>query len=329
VSEKPQAKPTGGQIATYLIIAIILTIITYAIMATLHLGAIGIEFPLVGFLLGLAVSATMKPPREVFRILNPWVLVDASLIILGLIEPFRELGALGGKAGEIAIVNIVVTLAVGMFIAYKLGIDERFAVTFVSGGTVCGISAAIATGRAANAEFAHLVMAMLFIAILGAPFAVFAAWAAHHLGAFGAALVGGVVDGTPMVLSIAKSLPANLGKIATAVKFAQDALIPIVAIVLAYVASRLSGLEIKLPLAIVLMFIMAIIGSFIHIPAGIAAGLHSARSWLLALAMVLAGMATPPSMLKKLGVKIAIGVFIIVEIVNTIVVALMAAALLG
>ena len=315
-------------IATYLVIAIVLTLITWVIERTTRIGAYGIEFPLVGFLLGFAVSATLKPPREIFRLLNPWIPVDASLIILGFLAGFDRLGGLGGKAGIIAVVNLVAALAIGMYLAYRLGLDERFSATFVSGASVCGISASIATGRAANAEFAHLVIAMLLIAIIGSPFAIALALLAPSLGNVGGALVGGVVDGTPVVKAIADGLPQKLAEIATSIKYAQNCLIPIVAIILAYVASRLGGYETRLPLALLLMLIASIIATFVSLPPSIEESLHAARNWLLAFAMVLAGIATPIEALKKPGVKTAILVFIAIEIVNIVVVYALATLLL-
>jgi len=322
-------EPARKLIALYLAIAIVLTIVTWAVEKVTGIGAYGIEFPLIGFLLGLAISATLKPPREIFKKLNPWIPVDASLIILGLLAGFNRLGALGGKAGIIAIVNIAAAITIGMYLAYRLGLDERFSATFVSGATVCGISASIATGRAANAEFAHLVIAMLLIAIVGSPFAIALALLAPSLGNLGGALVGGVVDGTPVVRAIAANLPQTLAEIAISVKYAQNCLIPIVAIILAYAASRLGGYEARLPLAVLLMFVASAIATFITLPPSIGASLHVARNWLLAFAMVLAGMATPIEALKKPGVKTAILVFIVIEIINIVVVYALATLLLA
>ena len=315
----------GGIIVT----AVILTIVTWLVEKATGIGRLGLEFPLVGFLLGLAAGAALKPERSVFQRLNPWIPVDASLIILGVLAGFDRLGALGGKAGIIALVNVSVALAVGMYLAYRLGLDERFSATFTAGGSICGISAAIAAGRAAEAEFVHLVIAMLLVAIIGAPFAAAMAVVAPSLGRVGGALVGGVVDSTPVVQSIASGLPRDIADVALAVKYAQNALISIAAIVLAYVASRIGGFEARIPLAIILMLLGSIAAVFIHLPAGVEASLHAARNWLLAFAMVLAGMATPPEALRKPGVRNAILVFIAIEIVNIIVVYPLASLLLG
>ncbi len=311
-----------------LIAGIVLTIVTWLIERFTRIGRFGLEFPLIAFLLGLLVGEVLHVERSVFRTLNPWVFVDASLILLGIVTGFDKLGALRGRAGMIAVVNVAAAIAAGMYLAYRLGIDERFAATFVSGGSVCGISASIATGRAANAEFVHLVIAMLLIAVVGAPFAVAVAYVAPSLGRLGGALVGGVVDGTPVVKSIAESLPKPIGEVAVSVKYAQNALIPIVAIVLAYTASRLGGFEARLPLAIILMLVASIAATFVKLPPGVVESIHAARNWLLALAMVLAGMATPISALRKPGVRNAILVFIVIEIVNVIIVSALAATLL-
>ncbi|HIQ56367.1 MAG TPA: putative sulfate exporter family transporter [Pyrodictium sp.] len=250
-------------------------------------------------------------------------------MILGLLAGFDRLVALEGRAGIIAVVNLAVGLAAGMYLAYRLGLDERFSATFVAGASVCGISASIATGRAANAEFTHLVIAMLLIAIVGSPFAITLALLAPSLGDVGGALVGGVVDGTPVVRAIADGLPQKLAEIAISIKYAQNCLIPIIAIILAYVASRLGGYEARLPLAVLLMLIASIAATFITLPSNIEAGLRSARNWLLAFAMVLAGMATPIESLKKPGVKAAILVFAIIEVLNIVVVYALATLLLA
>ncbi len=316
-------------ISVAIVTAIILTVITWLIEKVTGIGRFGLEFPLIGFLLGLAAGAALKPERSVFQKLNPWIPVDASLIILGILAGFDRLGALGGRAGIIALVNVSAALAVGMYLAYRLGLDERFSATFAAGGSICGISASIAAGRAADAEFVHLIIAMLLIAVIGAPFAAAMALVARSLGPVGGALVGGVVDSTPVVQSIASGLPRDIARVALAVKYAQNALISIAAIVLAYVASKIGGFESRIPLAIILMLIGSIAAVFIRIPPGWEASLHAARNWLLAFAMVLAGMATPLEALRKPGVRNAILVFTTIELVNIIVVYLLASLLLG
>ena len=315
--------------AAVLATAVLLTIATWAIERITGIGRWGFEFPLIGFLLGLAAGAALGVDRSVFRVLNPWIPVDASLIILGILAGFDRLGALGGKAGIIALVNVSAALAAGMYLAYKLGLDERFSATFAAGGSICGISASIAAGRAAEAEFVHLVIAMLMVAIIGAPFAAAMAAIAPGLGKVGGALVGGVVDSTPVVRSIASGLPEDIASVALAVKYAQNALISIAAIVLAYTASRIGGFEARIPLAIILMLLGSVAAVFIHLPTGVEASLHAARNWLLALAMVMAGMATPIEALRKPGVRNAILVFTVIEFVNIVVVYALASTLLG
>ncbi len=321
--------PSSGRIISAIIIAVILAIIINMFERTMHLGRYGLELPLLAFIVGLLLSGAIgREARSGLQRL-PWVFVDASLILLGLSAGFNRLAAYGGKAGLIAVVNVAAGLTIGMIVALRLGLDERFAATFVAGGTICGITAAIATGRTVRAEYPHLLIALLLIAIVGAPFAVAMSFAAHSLGKVGGALVGGVVDSTPVVRAIAAALPRDVGSIATAIKFAQNSLIAISAIALALVVARIGGEEPIIPLALLLMLVGEVVSPFLGLTAHVINAIENARRFLLGLAMVLAGMATPPEALKKPGVRLAIITFIVVEIVNIIVAGVLGGVLFG
>ncbi len=311
--------PSSGRIVSAIIVASIFAMAVNLIEHTVHLGRYGLELPLLAFIVGFLVSGAIgeEARRGLQRL--PWVFVDASLILLGFSAGFNRLAAYGGKAGIVAIVNVAAGLTIGMIVALRLGLDERFAATFVAGGTICGITAAIAAGRAVRAEYPHLLIALLLIAVIGAPFAVAMSFAAHSLGKVGGALVGGVVDSTPVVRAIAAALPKDVGNIAVAIKFAQNALIAIAAIALAIVVSRIGGVEPVIPLALVLMLAAEIVSPFLGLSPHTVNAIENARRFLLGLAMVLAGMATPPAALKKPGVRLAIATFVIIEIVNIIV----------
>lgn len=299
-------------------------LITIGIAFPLHYSRLpryGLELPVVSFLIGLAISAATRGRyRRLFEATHPWTFVDASLIILGFTAGFNRLAALNGGAGVVAAVNVVAGLAVGLLLAIRLGLDERFAATFVSGGTICGITAAIATGRAVRAEYPHLLIAMLLIAVIGAPFAfgveIYAAKAAANVGG---ALIGAVVDSTPVVRSIANAIGGHTKEIAMAVKLAQNSLIPIVAIALAIIVSRMTGEEPIIPLSLLIMLLGAILATFVPIDPKVHLWWERARTILLGVAMLLAGLATPLEALRKPGVHLAIAVFIVVEVINIVV----------
>jgi len=310
--------------------AVAVASLLYVVIKALRLPRYGLELPIVAFIAGLAVSAAGgEKLRKLFHAAGPWVFVDASLIIIGITANFSHLGDLGGSAGVLAAVNIAAGLAVGMIAAVRLGLDERFAATFVSGAAICGITAAITTGRAVRAEYPHLLIAMLLIAIVGAPFALaIGSYAAKTSAALGGALIGAVVDSTPVVRSIAEAIGGKTAEIALGVKLAQNALIPVAAIALAIVVSRLSGEEAVIPLSLVAMLVAATAFTFIRLDPGAVRRLETVRGGLLGAAMFMAGAATPLSTLKKPGVRIAIAVFVLVEVVNIIVAATLGPALL-
>ncbi len=326
-----EEKAGVGEVAAWTIAAIVIAVVLWALVRSVHLGRWGLELPLIGFLVGLAVSAaTGAKARRAFQRLSPWVFVDASLILIGITANFSRLGGLGGKAGVIAVVNVAAGLIIGMLIAIRLGLDERFAAAVTAGGTICGITAAIAAGRAAEAEYPHLLAAMLIIAVIGLPFALAASIVAPSLGAAGGALIGAMVDSTPVVKGIAEEIGGVVGQVALAVKFAQNALIPIAAIALGIAAAKLGGTEeAKIPLALILMLVLAIVTAFTPLSKNVVDALENARNILLGVAMVAAGMATPVEELRKPGIHLAIIVFIVLEIVNIVVALGLGGALLG
>lgn len=150
-----------------------------------------LEPPLVALASGLVVANLFGLPEWFRSALRVEFYVKTGIVLLGAGVPL----ALIAWAGPVAIVQAAIislaTFAAIFFAAKKLGLDRRLAAVLGTGGAVCGVSAAIATGGAVGAKKEDVsititivflwAIAMIFVLpllakALGLPTGVAGAW---------------------------------------------------------------------------------------------------------------------------------------------------------
>ena len=100
--------------------------------------------------------------------------VKVGIVLMGATLPFTIIL----QAGPLAIVQatiVAVTTFVTIYLAATrlFGLDSRFGATLGAGGSICGVSAAIAIGGACRAEKSHVSVAISMV-ILWAVAMIFA-----------------------------------------------------------------------------------------------------------------------------------------------------------
>lgn len=132
-----------------------------------------LEPPLVALALGLLISNTVGTPRWAAEALRVEFYIKTGIVLLGAGLPLTLIVWAGPVAIIQASIVSLVTFGTIYFAAVRLGLDRRLAATLGTGGAVCGVSAAIATGGAVGAKREHVSVAISLV-IVWAILAIFA-----------------------------------------------------------------------------------------------------------------------------------------------------------
>jgi uncharacterized integral membrane protein (TIGR00698 family) len=122
-----------------------------------------LEPPLVALALGLLVSNTVGIPSWADAALRVEFYIKIGIVLLGAGLPLTLIAWAGPVAIAQAGIVSLVTFGVIYFTAVRLGLDRRLAATLGTGGSVCGVSAAIAIGGAVGAKKEHVSIAISIV----------------------------------------------------------------------------------------------------------------------------------------------------------------------
>jgi len=124
-----------------------------------------LEPPLVALALGLLVSNLVGTPRWAQEALRVEFYIKTGIVLLGAGLPLTLIVWAGPVAIVQASIVSLVTFGTIYFAAVRLGLDRRLAATLGTGGAVCGVSAAIATGGAVGAKREHVSVAISLVIV--------------------------------------------------------------------------------------------------------------------------------------------------------------------
>ncbi|HEY3425817.1 MAG TPA: putative sulfate exporter family transporter, partial [Negativicutes bacterium] len=125
-----------------------------------------LESPILALLIGMIVSNTLKMSQWFHAALRTEFYVKTGIVLMGATLPFTLIVQAGSMAILQAGIVSIVTFAVIYVAATRLfGLDPRFATTLGAGGSICGVSAAIAVGGACRAEKEHVSVAISMVII--------------------------------------------------------------------------------------------------------------------------------------------------------------------
>jgi uncharacterized integral membrane protein (TIGR00698 family) len=301
----------GRNIGQFLLgapIVFVLSAVAFLIAGNATLSKWGLEYVLWALLLGLLIGNTVGVPAWLRAAVNAELYIKIGLVLLGAELLLRTLL----KAGALGMLQAVIVVVVVWYFCYwlsrRVGLDEEFGAILATGVSICGVSAAIAAGGALKGDPKKVSHTISLILIVAVPMLVLEPIIARLLGmapAVTGAWIGGTIDTTGAVAAAGTIAGKDALQVATVVKMAQNALIGIVAFLLAIWASMRGkkGAERPRPVEIwnrfpkfVLGFVAASLVFSLVLPektaTGITAITSGIRGWWFCLAFVSIGMET-------------------------------------
>lgn len=281
-----------------------------------------LEWAFWALLIGLLISNTVGTPDWLKPAIRTEYYIKTGLVIMGFSVLFSNIAKFGLYGLGIAwIVTPIVIIFMWWLGTRVLKIDNKpLIITMASATSVCGTSAAIATGAAAHAKKEDLSLAISISIIFTILMMVFEPMIIRACGMnelMGGALIGGTVDSTGAVVLAGNALGPEAEQAAVLVKSIQNILIGFiaffVAIFFATRVDRTAGQSVgageiwnRFPKFIIGFFVASLVASFIVQPlAGgaqvkaINSVLDQYKNWAFVLAFTSIGLDTNFRQLAK------------------------------
>lgn len=229
---KLQGEKLSKFIPAYLVLFVI-CIIVRMISAEFTLKMY-LEWAFWALLIGLLISNTVGTPEWLKPAIRTEFYIKTGLVIMGFSVLFSNIYKFAGYGLGIAwIVTPIVIIFMWWFGTKVLKIDNKpLVITLASATSVCGTSAAIATGAAAKAKKEDLSLAISISIIFTILMMVFEPMIIRWAGMnqmMGGALIGGTVDSTGAVVLAGSALGEEAEQVASMVKMIQNILIGFIA----------------------------------------------------------------------------------------------------
>lgn len=229
-------KLQGGKIREYLpafAAIFILAVAVRLISAEFTLNRY-LEWAFWALIMGLLISNTVGVPNWLRPAIRTEFYIKTGLVVMGFSVLFSNIARFGLYGLGIAwIVTPIVIIFMWWFGTKVLKIDNKpLVITIASATSVCGTSAAIATGAAAGAKKSDLGIAISISIIFTILMMVFEPMIIKAVGMnelMGGALIGGTVDSTGAVVLAGNALGPEGEQAAVLVKSIQNILIGFIA----------------------------------------------------------------------------------------------------
>ncbi|MDI9459373.1 YeiH family protein [Candidatus Darwinibacter acetoxidans] len=285
-----------------------------------HYGFNNVIWALV---LGLIISNVWKKPRWLVPAIRTELFIKTGLVLLGAEILFTRVLTLGSHGLGVGwLIPPIVMIFMYLYGTKVLKIDSKALVATVATCTsVCGVSAAIATGAAVKAKkeeiSAAISVSLIVTVIMMVGMPVLIRWMGLSEAVAGA-WIGGTVDATGAVVVAGSMVSPYAMEVAAIVKMLQNALIGVVAFCWAlFFVTRVEnepGVErlgikeiwLRFPKFILGFVGASLLTSFVLVPAlgearvdSILAITSTARNWLFAMAFVTIGLDSRFANLRK------------------------------
>jgi Predicted membrane protein len=198
-----------------------------------------IEFPVYAILVGLAGGAVlgMLGLRGRFNMaFRTEFYIKTGLVLLGASINLAIIAKAAGPAIAQSTILITCVFFATWFLAGLLRLDMKLRAVLAASVSICGISAAIAAAGAVAAKKEQLAYVASLVILFALPSIFIQPWLAQQMGlsqAVAGAWIGGNIDTTAAVAAAGSIMGEDALKIATIVKTTQNALMGVVAFLLA------------------------------------------------------------------------------------------------
>ncbi len=259
------------------------------------------NYAVIGILLGIFVKNVFKLPAKYHDGIefSTKICLYTGIVLLGAGLNLQKIFAIGGTAVLMVAVSITFSIAFCGWIAKKTGAGERLGHLVGTGIGVCGVSAIIAIAPAIKAKEKEIVTAIGaallpdVIVLISLPLIGHALGWSDNLAGF---MAGVVPSNTAQCIAIGYAYSEPAGMIATVVKSARNALMPVAILVMTYIYT-LRGLPVderlgigllwnKFPKFVVGFLIAATLNSIGLIPAQSAPVIKDISTWFFVVSFV-------------------------------------------
>ena len=310
-------KIQGGSLKKYIpafLMLFALAVIVRLISAEYTLNRY-LEWAFWALIVGLLVSNTVGVPEWLKPAVRTEFYIKTGLVIMGFSVLFSNIAKFGLYGLGIAwIVTPIVIIFMWWFGTKVLKMNNKpLVITLAAATSVCGTSAAIATGAAAKAKKDDLSMAVSISIIFTILMMVFEPMIIKACGMspiMGGSLIGGTVDSTGAVVVAGTALGGEAQTAAVLVKSIQNILIGFIAFFVAiFFATRVdkggaekvgaSEIWVRFPKFIIGFFVASLVASFLIQPvfgadqvSAINGVLDQYKNWCFVLAFTSIGLDT-------------------------------------
>ena len=311
------AKLTGEKVGKFVpafIGVFLLSVVVRLISAEFTLNRY-LEWAFWALIVGMLISNTIGTPKWLKPAVKTEFYIKTGLVIMGFSVLFSNIAKFGLYGLGIAwVVTPIVIIFMWWFGTKVLKMDNKpLVMTMASATSVCGTSAAIATGAASKCKKDDLTMTISISIIFTVLMMVLEPVLIKATGMspiMGGSLIGGTVDSTGAVAVAGSALGGEAEKAAVLVKMIQNILIGFiaffVALFFATVVDKKNGEKVgageiwnRFPKFIIGFFVTSLVASFIVLPlAGadqvkaINGVLDQYKNWCFVLAFVSIGLDT-------------------------------------
>jgi uncharacterized membrane protein YadS len=195
----------------------------------------GIEYVVFALAMGLLVSHLGGVGASVRAAARSELFIKTGLVIMGATILFGDI-LQAGALGIVQAVGVVIVVWYAAFwLAKRFRVDDELAVMLATAVSICGVSAAIAACGAIQGDRRKLSYVTALVLVVAVPMIILMPWIVRFAGipdAVAGAWMGGTLDTTPSVIAASALVSDTTVKIGTIVKFSQNVLIGVAALVL-------------------------------------------------------------------------------------------------
>ncbi len=299
-----------------------------------------LEWAFWALLVGLLISNTVGTPAWLKPAIRTEFYIKTGLVIMGFSVLFSNIAKFGLYGLGIAwIVTPIVIVFMWWFGNKVLKINNKpLVITLAAATSVCGTSAAIATGAAAKAKKDDLSLAISISIIFTILMMVFEPMIIRWAGMnqlMGGSLIGGTVDSTGAVVLAGNALGPEAEQAAVLVKSIQNILIGFIAFFVALFfalrvdksgTSKVGAGEIwtRFPKFIIGFFVASLVASFVFLPLcgggevkAINGVLDQYKNWAFVLAFTSIGLDTNfKSLIKQMQGGKVLWLYVVGQVFN-------------
>jgi uncharacterized membrane protein YadS len=212
----------------------LLCVVAFTLAGQEVIAKFNLEYPLWALLVGVIISNTVGTPQFMKPALRTEYFIKTGLVLLGATILMSRLLALSIPGVMVSwVVTPIVLITTYWFGQKILRIESKsLNMTICADMSVCGVSAAIATGAACRAKRDEVSLAIALSLTFTVVMMVVQPWFIRAVGmneVLGGAWIGGTIDATGAVAAAGAFLGEDAELVASTIKMIQNILIGVIA----------------------------------------------------------------------------------------------------